>query len=82
MKNSECNKFTWGDIAIVKKEAPQKFRPGEIGSICSVLKISPEDVVKEPSLLEPSWLYTVEFGDGSSVEIPEYYLKRYPSSAT
>ena len=71
------SKFTWGDTVIIKSIAPQYFHPGEIVSVCSVVKIEEEDVIKDPSLVESTWLYTVEFGDGSSVEIPECYLETY-----
>jgi len=27
-------KFTWGDTVTIKKSAPEKFRPGQIGAIC------------------------------------------------
>ncbi len=67
-------KFTWGDTLIIKNSAPSHFHPGEIVSVCSLVKIEPEDVKKDPSLIEPTWLYTVEFGDGSSIELPECYL--------
>jgi hypothetical protein len=73
----ENHKFNWGDTLIIKKSAPVHLHPGEIVSVCSVIKIDAEDVKKDPSLLEPTWLYTVEFGDGSSIELPEYYLEPY-----
>lgn len=78
MTNSGQNhKFTWGDTVVIKKNAPSHLHPGEIVSVCSVVKIDPEDVKQQPSLIEPTWLYTVEFGDGSSIEIAEYYLEAY-----
>jgi hypothetical protein len=75
--SSEDHKFTWGDMVIIKKNAPSYLHPGEIASVCSVVKIDPEDVKKQPSLIEPTWLYTVEFGDGSSIELPQCYLELY-----
>ena len=78
MTNSEeDHKFTWGDTVVIKKSAPVHFHPGEIVSVCSVIKIAPEDVKKQPFLIEPTWLYTVEFGNGSSIEVPECYLEPY-----
>ncbi len=74
---SEDHKFTWGDTVVIKKSAPSHLYPGEIVSVCSVVKIAPEDVKKQPSLIEPTWLYTVEFGDGRSIELPECYLDPY-----
>ena len=75
--SSENHKFTWGDIVFIKKSAPTHLHPGEIVSICSVIKIDSEDVKKQPCLIEPTWLYTVEFGNGSSMELPECYLEPY-----
>jgi hypothetical protein len=75
--SSEDHKFTWGDTVFIKKSAPSYLHPGEIVSVCSVIKIDPKDVKKQPSLIEPTWLYTVEFGDGSSIELPECYLEPY-----
>ena len=77
MKLSKNHKFDWGDTLIIKKNVLPHLHPGEIVSVCSVMKISPEDLKKNPSLIEPSWLYTVEFGDGSSIELPECYLEKY-----
>ncbi len=74
---SDDHKFTWGDAAKIKKDAPLHLHPGELVAICSVIKIEPEDVKQDPSLVEPTWLYTVEFGDGSSIELPECYLEPY-----
>ena len=73
------SKFTWGDVAVIKDNAPPHLHPGEIVAICSVLKINLEDVKEDPTLVEPTWLYTVEFGDGSSIEVPEFYLEKYQS---
>ena len=73
----EDNKFTWGDAVLLKKNAPQAFHPSEFASICSVIKLNPEDLLKDPSLMEAKWLYTIEFEDGSSIEVPECYLESY-----
>ncbi len=77
LNSSENHKFNWGDTLIIKKNALPHLHPGEIVSVCSLVKIAAEDVKKDPSLIEPSWLYTVEFGDGSSIELPECLLDEY-----
>jgi len=77
LDSSEDHKFTWGDTVLIKKSAPLHLHPGEIVAVCSVIKIDPEDVKKDPSLIEPTWLYTLEFGNGSSIELPECYLEAY-----
>lgn len=40
--SSEDYKFTWGDTVFIKKSAPTHLHPGEIVSICSVIKIDPK----------------------------------------
>lgn len=77
LNSREDNKFTWGDSAVIKKTAPPHMHPGEYVAICGMTQIDPEDVALDPSLVEPTWRYTAEFGDGSSIEIPECYLERY-----
>ncbi len=77
VSREENNKFTWGDAVLVKKNAPPCFHPGEFASICSVIKLDPEDVLKDPSLVEDTWLYTIEVEDGSSIDVTECYLEPY-----
>jgi len=74
---SSQQKFNHGEAVIIKENAPSYLHPGEICSICSILKIDLEDVKKNSSLIEPTWLYTVEFGDGSSIELSEFFLEKY-----
>lgn len=71
------NKFAWGDTVKIKHEAPKDFHPDEIVSVCAMVEISSEDLKVDPTLIEPTWLYTVEFGNGYSVEVPECYLEPY-----
>lgn len=71
------NKFSWGDIVVIIENAPLHFLPGEIVSICSMIEVPLEDVGKKPFFVKPGWLYTVEFGNGKSIEVPECYLKHY-----
>jgi len=77
LESSEDHKFEWGDTVVIKRNAPPNLHPGEIASVCAVIKIDIEDVKIDPSLVEPTWLYTIEFGDGSSIEVPEVYLEKY-----
>jgi hypothetical protein len=71
------NKFAWGDSVKIKHQVPNYFHPGEIVSVCAMVEISSEDLKVDPSLIEPTWLYTVEFGNGDSIEVPECYLEPY-----
>ena len=56
-------KFTWGDSVQVADEAPSRYRSGAYGSICGIHE------------LESQVLYTVEFGDGAAIEVPEDHLR-------
>lgn len=73
----ENHKFDYGEILIIKKNVPSNLHPGEIVSVCSIMKIAPEDLKKNPLLIEPTWLYTLEFGDGNSIDLPECFLEKY-----
>jgi hypothetical protein len=70
------NTLTWGDDAKIIESAPKRYHPGEEGSVCGVYEIIDESVANEFSQEMGSKFYTIEFGDGSSVEVPEMYLKK------
>lgn len=72
----EC-KYTWNDLVIIKKEAPAKFHPGEIGVVCGMSKIQFEEVANKYGSQVGDWICTVEFGDGSDMQVPKNYLEPY-----
>lgn len=65
--------FTWGTVVQIKKNAPNKLRPGEIGEICSM---------QEVARYTKSVIYLVEFGDGKTIEVPNDLLEEvyFPNS--
>ncbi len=75
--NKMRNKFTWGDAVLIKKDAPNNFRPGEFASICGMNKIAAKNETNETHCDNWEWLYIIEYEDGSSVEVPESYLEKY-----
>lgn len=75
----EDHKFTWGDPIIIAKSAPAKFHPGEFASICGFYRIGSEENAKEFQCDIGDWLYTVEFPDGSDLQVAEVYLEKYES---
>jgi len=79
MKNNdkEDNTFTWGDPVLVKKSAPQSYLPGEFASICGITKVTTEKLANFYHSEINTWVYTIEYEDGSSIEIPERYLEKY-----
>ena len=68
--------LTWGDDAQIIESAPERYHPGEEGSICCVYEIVNESVAAEFSQKIGTKFFTIEFGDGSSIEVPEMYLKK------
>lgn len=70
------SKFTWGDSVIVRKNSPTKFHPGEFASVCGFYKVQSKETAKELACRVGDWVYTIEFGDGSDVQVPEIYLDR------
>ena len=76
-QEQEDNKFTWNDLVRIKFDVPKKFKPGEIVAVCGLEKVQSEKLSKTYHVEKGSWLYTVEFGDGSSIEVPECYLEPY-----
>jgi hypothetical protein len=45
--------------------------------ICGMEQIKSEKLSQEFKISKGDWLYTVEFGNGNSIEIPECYLESY-----
>jgi len=77
MINKKTNLFTWNDLVITRPNAAIRYFPGEITVICGMEQIKSEKLAKEFDMNIGEWLYTVEFGAGSSIEIPEKYLEKY-----
>lgn len=73
----EKSQYTWGETVRITIDAPKNYRPGELAEICSIWEIE----TNENSVLrgEPvgTIIYSIEFGDGTLVEIPGRYLEKY-----
>lgn len=68
------NKFDYGEYVKVKEIAPIKYCPGQIASVCGMTKMESKILADRHYRNIGEWLYTIEFVDGSSIEIPECYL--------
>lgn len=68
--------FTWGDFVKVITSAPVKYRPGELGDVCGVWAIDSAENSEARGEPLGTTIYTVEFGDGTSAEIPGCYLEK------
>ena len=75
--NKNNNKFTWGDAVLVKKNSPKYCHPTAFASICGIDKILSGEEAKNLKCKIDDWIYTIEFEDGSSIEVPECYLEPY-----
>lgn len=69
-------KFTWGDVVRVSEEAFHVMRPGEEGSVVGMAEAGTQDRAEKHGADLGEMMYTVEFGDGSSVEVPERWLEK------
>ncbi len=74
------NKFTSNDGVKIKKNLPKKFHPEKSAIVCGVdpNPISTEIEAQEFLCDIGEIVYTVEFSDGSSIEIAENHLESDP----
>jgi len=72
-----AGKLTWGDIVIVNDNAPEKYNPLGIGSICGIRTIETSEESQEFCCSKGESVYLVEFSNGCSVEIPGGFLLKY-----
>jgi hypothetical protein len=64
--------FDWGDLVSVASEAPLEYRPGSRAWIVGMHAVDAGSDVHPPG--GGRKLYTIEFEDGSSVEVPVILL--------
>lgn len=68
--------FTWGDEVRVRADAPPGCRPGAVGAVCGWWTVNTKAQASKFGVVVGTALYTVEFGDGSSLELPAIFLER------
>jgi hypothetical protein len=71
------NKFTWGETVKIAIEAPKVYKPGELAEICSMWKIENDENSKSRGEPVGTVFYSIEFGDGTLMEIPDRYIEKY-----
>lgn len=69
--------FTWGETVLIKKDAPSKFQPGKIASVCSITKVNNSYLAEKYDSQIGALIYLVEFKNGKAITIPEKYLEKY-----
>jgi hypothetical protein len=67
-------RFTWSDTVRVKSTAPVHFRPGELAEVCGLWTVETEENALARGEAIGTTTYTIEFGDGTSVQVLEQYL--------
>jgi len=73
------NKFTWGDAVIIIQHDTFScnLHMNEFASVCGFYRIISEETAKTFRCNIGDWVYTVEFSDGSDMEVAEPYLEKY-----
>lgn len=74
MENKK-EEYTWNDSVAIKKEAPGQFHPGKIGVVCGMSEIKFEEIAKKYHSKLGDWIYTVEFEDGSDIQVAGCFLE-------
>jgi hypothetical protein len=72
-------KYTWNDLVKAVSGAPEKWRPGAFASVVGIS----EESERRGSYREEfphGVVYTIEFADGSSVDVEEASLEAVPDS--
>lgn len=62
---------TWGDTVRIKEGAPLELRPGALAAVCGMRLAETAELARRFNCQVGATLYLVEFGDGTSVEVPE-----------
>ena len=75
MKKALSKKFDYGDAVKVSEAAPETFFPAQVGDVCGIDQIYTLEDADENQCNIGSWIYTIEFPNGSSMQIPECYLQ-------
>lgn len=64
----------WGDTVRVNDDVPPMMRPGCLASVCGMREIETAEQAGQFGCAIGTVVFLVEFGDGSSLEIPGAFL--------
>jgi YD repeat-containing protein len=70
----------WGDTVRVKAGAQPERRPGAIAEVVGIREIEAAEQARQFDAPIGSTLYLIEFGDGTSIEIPKAWVEAASSS--
>lgn len=66
---------TWGDTIRIKMGASTESRPGALATVCGMREVETPEQSEQFGCPIGTTLYLVEFGDGTSDEIPEEFVE-------
>jgi hypothetical protein len=69
------SRATWGNAVRIKSEAGPDMRPGSLASVCGMTEVKTRVLAEALGCAIGTTVFTVEFEDGSSIEIPEALLE-------
>ena len=70
------SKFDYGESIKISSEAPEKYHPSEVGFIYGMINIEFPEAATAYDCIGSNWLSGIELLNGSSLQIPEKYLKK------
>lgn len=68
--------YNWGDTVRISINAPDEYHPGKLAEVCSVWVVEDERNAKALGEAIGTVIYSVEFGSGEIIEMPEYFLEK------
>ncbi len=66
--------FNYGDTVKIKKNAPIRYKPSSLGSICGIRIIKDSEIADQFHQKIGSELYLIEFTNGETLEIPKIFI--------
>ena len=66
---------TWGDSVRIKESAAPEMRPRALADVCGMREVETPEQAKQFNCTIGTTIYVVEFGDGTSLEIPAAYIE-------
>lgn len=72
----QSNEFDWGEAVFVSPDAPKEYRPSSIADVVGMIFINTSQLAQNFNVMLNTWVYTIEYTDGSSIELPEMFLQK------
>lgn len=72
----------WGDMVRVRALAPRSMRPGALAAVVGVREVQTVDQAAPAGTPAAISIYTIEFGDGLSIDIAQAWIERVVAEDT